>query len=352
MSAPAVRDIPSCFVKVLKDLPLVPEAGDLAVHALCGALEADMAALDALPCLFAGQGDDPAVTDCVVAALRGWHRAGAYPSLAAVSALACARLGRDVSAYYPAVMMSAVLGSVPHKANSYHNNRHFFEVLFQTVRMMACHNEMFAGSPRALTARDVGLLLIAACIHDFTHDGRGNTRDGMYVQARLEKQSFERAAPFLEQAGLTQDDRDALAVLLLSTDVSPLGRSSSFMRRMKAAYRFHFEGGTLPDLTEDMDVFEKDARLCDMALILHEADIATSAGLDYAVTQFETRAFRQEMGLDEARPSHILDFFAQVCAGQFLSPSGQALYGANMARITAQAEEDFKNGNAPFSPPQ
>lgn len=286
------------------------------------------------------------------AALHRWQARGNVPGLAALCILACRQFGLEKQELVLPVIAAAVLGEIQ-SGLSYHNNDHFRKVVLQIMRIIFVHNEIFEGTPRVLKDYQIALLLIAACIHDFGHDGMGNTIKGVFEQGRLERLSYSLVRPYLVAAGLENEvDLAALEVMLLATDVSPLGDPFSPMRQMKAAYRFHFLGERRREplnLSDELDALEKDPALVQMSLILHEADVATSAGLDYVTSQYETGFYRREIGADDARPSHILDFLEQVCQRQFLGAAAQKLYSANMARIYALAEQDAAAGDFPYA---
>ncbi len=283
--------------------------------------------------------------------LRSWHVMGEVPSLVSLAVASCEKFEITSPDHVQILLMAAVLGDVENDL-PYHSNTHFKKVLLQLIRLISVHNSIYGGTARALSAEQIAVLLIGGCIHDLGHDGLGNTVKGVFYPGRLERQSFEFAAPYLHAAGASDDILSTLKAIVLTTDVTPLGIVTNPMHQMKAAYRFHFLGeneqySTL-NLSDDWAVFEDDSMLTLMACLLQEADIATSAGVDYAVTQYETCILMDEIGAQEARPAHVLDFLEKVCQRRFLSDAGQKLFGANLARIYALAEEADQNGNEPF----
>ncbi|MCB9982137.1 MAG: hypothetical protein H6861_00465 [Rhodospirillales bacterium] len=318
---------------------------------ICKTLPKDIEQLEKQEFLFATFENASSGTQEVVEHLRGWHVMGNAPSLAAMMAVSCEKFDIDQPDDVQTLMMAALLGEVENDL-PYHNNLHFKKVVLQTIRMIAVHNDIFAGTSKAFGSEQITLLLTAACIHDLDHDGLGNMIKGNFYQGRLERRAHEITAPYLRATGMDEKNIRLLKSLLLSTDVSPLGNVANPMNQMKAAYRFHFKGekekyNTL-HLDEDLEVFELDSMAAQMACLLQEADIATSGGLDYAVTQYETARIYEEIKLYEARPHHVLDFLDKVCQRCFLTDAGQKLFGANMARICALAEEDLKNGDEPY----
>lgn len=291
-----------------------------------------------------------------VDALRRWNLSGECPSLVALCAYACDHF--DITRpdlVYP-LLMAGVLGEVENDL-IYHNNMHYRKVLMQAMRLCSVHNDIYEGTVRAFDEEQRALLLIAACIHDLGHDGNGNMIKGVFFKNRMERLSFEFAKPFLEQAGLADTEAlEKLAVMLLCTDVTPLNSPMNPVNQMKSAYRFHFLGDDKKmdslNLAKDLRVLQKDKKLTMMSLILHEADVGTSAGLGYEVTQYETALYRKEVCDDEARPHHIVDFLHNICQRSMLSEAAQKLYAANLARTLILAEEAVKNGDEPFPAPE
>lgn len=285
--------------------------------------------------------------------LKSWHL-GSSPSL---TALMCWGLDTLEIRLQPdllqAALLASILGEVEHDP-LYHNNMHFRKVLLQTIRQIAMHNQLFKGTVRALGDEQAGLMMLTACIHDLGHDGTGNMVRGVFKQSRLELRSIAILQPYLARCGITYDDPrgKAIKTMILATDVTPISDPGNPVNQMKAAYRFHFLGDKEKvdslHLDKELNILQKNPELTVMSLLLHEADVATSAGLTYEVTQFETILYRLEICEDAARPRHVIDFIKNICQRHFLSDAGQRLYGANMARIFAQLETDEASGNITF----
>jgi hypothetical protein len=287
--------------------------------------------------------------------LRGWH-SGDAPSLTALCIYGIENmrlnLAPDVT---QAVLVASVLGELDHPL-PYHNNMHFRKVLLQMLRLISVHNSIYEGTAREFNHNQVALMMIGACIHDLGHDGIGNTFKGLHHPGHVERRSFNLGEPYLRAAGLGDLALADLRVLLLSTDVSPLADPGNYMNQMKAAYRFHFlgerKGLQTLNLDQDLKALQKNPYLAAMSLLLHEADISTSAGLHYDITKYETAIYAREIGEEHARPSHIIEFLDTVCQQRMLSEAAQKLYAANMARIHALAENDVNNGNEPLPRPE
>ena len=319
---------------------------------VCKAFDKDVKSLETYEeCIFPDMNNATATTADTVEYLREWHVIGNAPSLPAMMAVSCGVFGIESPDHVQTLLMAGVLGEVENDL-PYHNNMHFKKVALQTMRMIAVHNDIFEGTARAFGPKEITMLLAAACIHDLDHDGLGNMIKGNFYQGRLERRAHEIVVPYFRATGMDEESLTLLKSMLLATDVSPLGSVTNPLHQMKSAYRRHYKGekglhNTL-HLDEELEIFELNPMAAQMACLLQEADIATSGGLDYTVTQYETVQIYTEIKLYGARPSHVLDFLDKVCQRCFLTDAGQRLFGANMARICALAEEDYANGDEPF----
>lgn len=305
--------------------------------------------------ILGGDNDIDVQTELTTNVLKAWQT-GKSPSLCAISAFVADEYFVDMSADFKnALMTASLLGEVEHNP-SYHNNMHFKKVLLSAVRLIVEHNEIYKGTNRIFNARDAAMIMIASCIHDLGHDGMGNTIYGVFYPGRLEERSFDLAKPYLLLCGLSEEkDLEELHLMLRCTEVTPLRDPRNPMNQMKAAYRYHFLNDESPlsalKLEDKFKVLEKDKHLVTKALILHEADIATSAGLTYEVAKHETSLFMEEITESWARPSHILGFLTQICNRQFITDAGQRLFGANSSRIYTLAEKDKEGGDEVFAKP-
>jgi hypothetical protein len=302
--------------------------------------------------IFSTDVEKPDLTKQNVELLRRWYSSARPPSMVALCIAAIEILDLfPPEDFLQSVLMAGVLGEAENDLD-YHNNMHYRKVLLQAIRLIVVHNNIYSGTKRAFDAQQVALLLMASCIHDFGHDGMGNTIKGVFEQGRLERQSHEWVMPFLKSTGLDESALTTLRTMILCTEVTPLDDPANPMNQMKAAYRYHFLGDKTRTHTLNLDpslaVLQQDPALTMMSLILHEADIATSAGLTYEITKYETSIYMREIKHESARPQHVIDFLNQVCSRRILSDAGQKLYAANMARIFALAEEDVKDGDEPF----
>ncbi len=305
--------------------------------------------------LFADESDTADFNRRIVDLIRRWHLSPRSPGLAAFCIFAIENLKLDLPPDIRRGLLAAgLLGEIENNL-LYHNTLHYKKVFLQLMRLIDTHNGIYQGTGQELNARQAGLMLLAACIHDLGHDGKGNTIKGVFEQGRLERRAFNLAQPYLEACGIGKGDLDALLLMLLCTDVSPLGDPANPANQMKAAYRYHFMDEKKKiealNLDAELNALEKDAPLVMMALILHEADIGTSAGLDYSLTTYESTLYRREMG-EQAFPRDVVGFLRDVCQRAMISDAGKKLFSANMARVLALAERDFADGNRAYPQPE
>ncbi len=325
-----------------------------------GRIEHDLASLETgASFVFSQKWDLKSHTDQTVDLFRLWHDPDLGPSLTAISIYAIEKFGLEGQQYEAVVqgiLMASLLGEVDNNL-SYHNNMHYRNVLFLIIRMCVRHNQIYSNSERALSKEHIGSLIIAACIHDLGHDGKGNRVDGTHHPSLIEKRSFALAKPYLEGAGY-DDARalDDLLVLLICTDVSPLNDRNSPVLRMKRVYLSHFDDNAENNgsigIGEELSALLARPELSLMCLMLHEADIATSAGLSYNVTKYETRLLVDEWGAEAACPRHVIDFLENICQLRFLSGAGVQLFSDNLDVIYATAKQHLKEGDAPYKKPQ
>lgn len=285
---------------------------------------------------------------------RQFTVSGTCPSLTALCIFALEHFDVRDPILKKMVLAASVMGEVENE-QPYHSNMHYRKVTFQIMRMIAVYNDIYEGTSRVLDHKKIATLLATACIHDFGHDGKGNTLKGVYIPHRLEQHSFDLAAPVFKALGYDDpDDLNMIRVMLLCTDVTPFKDPSNAVNQAKSAYRYHFLGGRTHwdglNLDKELSVMEECPAAAVMALMLHEADIATSAGLHYDITKYETGLLMNEIADGVARPENVINFLNDICNRQMLSEVGQQLFAANLARIYALAEEDYHAGNDAFPP--
>ncbi len=246
-----------------------------------------------------------------------------------------------------AVLVAAALADVPNDL-PYHNELHSKKVIFHAARMISAHNFIFSGGPRAFNKDFIAKMLISACIHDLGHTGHGNIEDRQYHMAKMEEGSFNLARPYLESLGVCDSMMADIRVMLIGTDASPFGDPISPSQQIRRAYAYHF--GDDDDLDDDLKLsdtleilLERDD-LALMCMILHEADLMNSIGVDYEMTVQESIAVSLEIGGD-ATPEDTLLFLEKTCCDELYTDSGRYLGQKNLDVIKAKLLDDYKEGN-------
>lgn len=288
------------------------------------------------------------------AIFQRWESEGSGPILPAF--IACAadkfRLNTDTPEMQ-AAMMAAVLAEIPN-ALQYHGNEHYRKVMFHTIRLLATYNQSDYQVLPVLLPRDITQMLIAAVIHDLGHEGGDNMRDGIYTPGYMEQKATDIVRPYFEHFGLERDFYGDIEAAVFCTDITFFAGENSPCVRMKKIYRHYFT----KDLPESEDVesmmigklrrFEDNPRLVMMAMLLHEADIATSAGLTYDQSKAETIDIMEERGIKTAGPKTLLRFLTEQLDGKLMTPAAQALFGSSMTAIMQQANDELAAGAETF----
>ena len=247
------------------------------------------------------------------------------------------------------MFISSVLAEVDNDL-PYHNNLHFRKVLLHAARMADTHNKLFKNSIGTLSHQDIAKLIVSACIHDLGHDGSSNIVDRKYIMARIEKLSFGYALPFLEKSQVSTEILDDICIMLIGTDTAPFGDPISPSNQIKVAYEYHYgiqgQGGL--HLSKELSVLEDNDRLSLLCVMLHEADIMNSAGVDYDITCYESVSVSKEFGESGAYPEDTLLFLDKICNGGFCSDAGSFLADDNLALIKDKIMKDFKSGNSSY----
>ena len=162
---------------------------------------------------------------------------------------------------------------VPH---GYHNARHFCEVLLCALAI---------GQLAALSRQEQALLLLAALLHDFHHDGGKRLHP-----FRHELCSLDAAAPYLDRAGVTPSDRTALATLILATE------SACGVPLARCCHDWHSGVATPPPQPPrpELACLVAQPRLALMAAALTEADVLPSVALTPAHAALTTARLEAE----------------------------------------------------------
>lgn len=192
----------------------------------------------------------------------------------------------------------------------YHSRQHFCEVMLTVSVLCQLHR---------LPSRSAQLLLLAALVHDFEHDGKPN------LDFRLELGSIARATPHLVVAGVDAETRLRLTALVLATE------PHAGVRAARRAQRFHATRTVVPfacDEPPELRLLEQDEELARLAMLLCEADVLPSVGLTLAhalrLQHLLAREWGRELGPDDKR-AFIDDVLAAGVIGPFFLPNVSAI---------------------------
>lgn len=359
----AKKPSPTAFTPVLEELALLVEslpAGDVFAEpartpgffkALCHSLPADLVAISAEEKILAGR-DFESYGAHMAALFQKWDKAGGSPSLPAIMALAVRIF--DLSVDEPTVraaMIGALLGEIPNTLQ-YHGNLHYRKVLLHTIRLAAANNQIFAGTDQVIGKDRIALLLAAACVHDVGHEGGDNLRDGVYTPGYMEQRALDIVRPYMDAIGLPEEQRKDLETIVFCTDITFFAGDNSPCIRMKKIFRHVFWGDDVGDasllMMGRLRRYEDDALLVRMAMLLHEADIVTSAGLSYEQTMHETINIMEEREMKIAGPKIVLNFLREQLGQNLYTEAARQIFGPNMAAIIRQAEADLAAGRQTF----
>ncbi len=241
-------------------------------------------------------------------------------------------------------MVACALAEIPNK-NIYHNNDHFFEVIAMCLCLSSAHNDLTRSSKERLSVDDVLLLFIAACIHDFAHDGQGNIMDGIHIPSRLEKKSLLKSKPYLIGSGLSDDDFSKIETMVICTDVSRNAQGRSPAGIARDIYLAHqHDNVSIVNIDNFFTSLMVDKKLSLMSILLGEADIAMSSGLDYPFSKEMTKLVAQESSVLQPSANTLKGFMEVICHGGYLSRAAQLTLGQNFQAILLDAESDSEKG--------
>lgn len=289
------------------------------------------------------------------AIFQAWEKDGGGPFLPAIVGYAIDRM--DLDAAQPivkAALFSAVLAEYPNGLQ-YHGNEHYRKVLFHAIRLMATHNHIHAGTGNVLNSIRAATLLTAACIHDLGHQGGDNAREGVYTPGFMEQRAIDIARAYFDALGVGRDEIGEIETMVFCTDITFFAGDNSPCVRMKKIYKHFF----WDDQNEDVSMmmmgklrrFEDNPKLVLMAMMLHEADVATSAGLSYEQTVKETINIMEERGLKVAGPRTVLAFLREQLGETMFTESSRQIFGVVMGEVIRRAEADIERGRKTFYEP-
>lgn len=292
--------------------------------------------------------------DRCTAVFERWEKEGGGPSLLTLLAMAWDKFSFPKDGNDPlakCAVMAAIMGEVPNKLQ-YHGNEHYRKVLFHTIRMIAVQRGLACAKNRLENDNDARLLMIAAAIHDLGHEGGDNLRDGIYTPGYMEQKAYDMVAPYFEALGMDHDQLKTLQTLIFTTDITFFAGDNSPCVRMRRIYDYFFHDNSNEEVLNyiigKLRLFDDNPKLALMAMMLHEADIATSAGLSYEQSIKETIDIIEERDMKTAGPRVLLAFLQEQLEGGMKTESARILFSSAMETIMAQARADFQSGRETF----
>lgn len=198
-------------------------------------------------------------------------------------------------------------------AAGYHNPQHFLEVMLST---------RYLARLVGLDARRSACVVTAGLIHDFHHDGSR----GASAPFRLELLALEKAAPYLNEAGVDADTRASLEALVLATEPRtgvPYARACWLHHRGLAG-----AAARSPGLPRGIELLARDAEFAADAVLLAEADVLPSIGLTLAHADKLQARLAAEWGVALGRDDKLqfIDrMVSEIAVAKFFIPNVQRL---------------------------
>jgi hypothetical protein len=249
-------------------------------------------------------------------------------------------------------MAGAFMADLPND-NAFHGNAHYrditatvFRILTSFLQLHRKQAELAKDFP-VLSHKHQALLLCAASVHDFCHDGKGNSEDGQHMPMRLEQKAYECASPILSEIGLSDADLHDLHLMILATDVSYGAQALSPSRILTRCYGHLFEGKDKPVVkAEDYkflaDNFLERKDLTLLAMMLEEADLFCSVGLSYDYAKMTTILVAEETEILSTKASTLHGFIEMICHGIMATPSARKLFKPTFEEIYKIASDDVR----------
>lgn len=263
------------------------------------------------------QGDVPALAS----AFKEWRKSGILPVHDIVSEI-IEPLGFE--ARHQRILQAAADMAAEPNNNPFHGNRHFMEV-FATAALLGQH----ALKENRIERKDFALLLTAALIHDYGHDGGVNGP----VQFRLESLAVDKSKARLGAAGATKGELAIIRDFVLTTDVSKNFADPGAHSPADTVKRYNFTRDA-QDLHPALKGLHKSG-LADVALMLQDADVGSSLIDPQLCRQSgEYLAAEQKRAFD---PQSQLFFLNTICRRHMFSESGHKLIQPALNRVLEEA---------------
>ncbi len=247
----------------------------------------------------------------ITRAFTAWRAAGTPPlrdaALPIISYL-------EFSPRLTSVLWRAADLAAEESPHAYHNNQHFLET-FVLAATLGCR----ARQNGTLDHDHFALLLAAALVHDYKHDGKGNGGEKL----RLEKIAADGALPALQEAGLTDHEADLVRAFIYTTDITcdfKDPKSFSFANSVKK-YSLTGNSDYLPPEVQILH----DTSTADTALMLEDADLGSNL-ISVGLCRQNSMAVAQEMN-QEYSPAMTIFFLNNICFGRAFSHAGREVIG-------------------------
>lgn len=232
------------------------------------------------------------------------------------------------------LLMAAILGGVP-MLQEFHSHHHTREVVCIASILALLHNTQ---KPFTDSKTRLAEIIIAACIHDFAHDGQGNRANNNHTPMRLENRALAKAEPYMEAVDIPDASWQRIKAMVLATDVSKGDADdTSPAEWMRKA----FLGEALAtDCPVVLQPFFTDRELATQAALLEDADLGTSAGMPYEFARRMTALIAQETKVLSPTPQTLIGFIDHICKGAYITDAARTLFDDNLKDLRSAADAE------------
>jgi len=289
---------------------------------------------------------DDILSNDIGALFTQWRSMDTPPTLIELLSSAIDLFNFDVDTDLMTTTMAAcILGEIPN-ANPYHNNDHFREVFYMVIRLCHHNNNLTKTPNDQLSNDDILLLLLCAAIHDFAHPGHGNVIKDEHFPSYVENRTLNKLQPFWSACGAPPSLIKHIGILIICTDVSRDQSGHSPASIAREIYLGHQHANLSAKNTPDKYApLTQKKQLSLMSMILCEADIAMSSGLNYTFSKAMTHLIAMENDFLQPSPKTLHGFMTTICHGGYLTPAAQSLMGDAFQSILLDTEQDGIENN-------
>ncbi|MDO8289159.1 MAG: hypothetical protein Q7T44_08075 [Parvibaculum sp.] len=198
------------------------------------------------------------------------------------------------------------------QGNAYHNAQHFCEVMLGAY---------FLSLLSDLDTKSRLEVVLAALVHDFQHDGKGNG----HIPFRLERIAVDKSTPYLVAARVPELQRGHVAALVLATEMG------SGLAITHASHAHHVGGTARPEVhgsAPELAGLATNFTLARQALIVCEADVLPSVGLTVEHSLRLQDGLATEWGVTlgaQDKFRFIAETFPGLIMGVFFQPNVERL---------------------------